>query len=497
MSELVRDIQYALRGLRSAPAFAATVLLTLALGIGANTAIFSLVHGVLLRPLPFPEPDRLYAVYSANRTADQLRAAVSPVDLDDWRSQRRVIDDIGGYFYAEGSSGIDLTGRDTPRRLSAVFITPGFLPALGVQMHKGRPPREDELTRGGPDTLVLLSHHFWMQEFAGAEAAIGTSLTLNDRPYTVIGVLPADLRFPAGDIDVMVPYSTIPDSAIPRLRVVRVLNVVARARAGVDREAVQAEMMAITSGLARQYPEDRAWDAATVVPLADVITGSVRDGLFILLGAVGFVLLMACVNVTNLQLARIVGRTREVAVRLALGAGRVRLMRLFLVESLVLSIGGGLLGVGLAFALVKGLLALAGGELPRAAEVTLDRNVLAFALGITLCVGLIVSIAPIWRALRGGVSGVLREGGRAVAGGSHARLRRGLVIAEVAVALMLVVGAGLMSRSFLALVNVDAGFHADLCWQCSSRLTRIVIRRRPIQPVRRRRQVAISRTTRK
>jgi hypothetical protein len=146
---------------------------------------------------------------------------------------------------------------------------------------------------------------------------------------------------------------------------------------------------------------------------------------------------------------------------------------------------------------VKGLLALAGGELPRAAEVTLDRNVLAFALGITLCVGLIVSIAPIWRALRGGVSGVLREGGRAVAGGSHARLRRGLVIAEVAVALMLVVGAGLMSRSFLALVNVDAGFHADLCWQCSSRLTRIVIRRRPIQPVRRRRQVAISRTTRK
>jgi predicted permease len=461
MSDVIQDIRYALRGLRGAPAFAATALLTLALGIGANTAIFSLVNGVLLRPLPFPDPHRLYAVYSVNRTSDLLRASVSPPDLDDWRAQRHAIEDIGGYFYAEGSSGVDLIGRGSPRRLSAVFITPGFLPALGVGMEKGREPREDELVRGGKDTVVLLSHGFWVREFGGAESAIGSSVTLNGRPYDVIGVLPPDLRFPASEFDVMVPYSTIPDHAIPRLRVVRVLSVVARAKPDADQAAVQAEMTAITGRLSQQYQENRSWDAATVVPLAEVITGPVHDGLLILLGAVGFVLLMACVNVTNLQLARIVGRGREIAVRLALGAGRGRLVQLFLIESIVLSVVGGILGAGLAFALVQGLLALAGGQLPRAAEVALDANVLAFALGITFVVGLGVAIAPIWRALRGELSGVLREGGRSLAGSGHARVRRGLVVAEVAVAMMLVVGAGLMARSFLALIAVDAGFSAD------------------------------------
>lgn len=461
VAHIVSDIRYALRGLRAAPVFAVTALLTLALGIGANTAIFSLVHGVLVRPLPFPDAHRLYAVYSANRTSDAMRSPVSPPDLDDWRAQRNSIEDIGGYFYAEGSSGVDLTGRGAPRRLSAAFITPGFLPTLGVRMEKGREPREDELTRGGPDKVVLLAHGFWMREFGGSESVLGTALTINGQPYDVIGVLPPHMRFPTGDLDVMVPYSTIPDSAIPRLRVVRVLNVVARAKPGVDQAAVQAEMMAITGRLSKQYQEDRSWDGATVVPLAEVITGPVHDGLLILLGAVGFVLLMACVNVTNLQLARIVGRTREIAVRLALGAGRGRLVQLFLVESVVLSIIGGLLGVGLAFLLVEGLLGLAGGQLPRAAEVTLDASVLAFAVVITLVVGAGVAIAPIWRALRGDLSSVLREGGRNVAGGGHARVRRGLVVAEVAVAMMLVVGAGLMTRSFLALLAVDAGFRPD------------------------------------
>jgi len=461
VSDLVQDVRYALRRLRSAPVFAVTAILTLALGIGANTAIFSLVHGVLLRPLPFPDPDRLYALYSANKTADSLRAPVSPPDLDDWRSQRRSIEDLGGYFYAEGSTGVNLTGRGSPRRLSAVFVTPGFLSTLGVQAAKGRLPREDELVRGGKDTVVLLTHGFWSREFGGSESIVGSSLTLNDKPYDVIGVLPLNLRFPEGDIDVMVPHSTIPDSAVPRIRPVRVLSVVARAKPGVGADGVRAEMQAITSRLAAQYPEDRAWDGATVVPLAEVITGPVQAGLRVLLGAVGFVLLMACVNVTNLQLARVMGRAREIAVRVALGSGRARLIQLLLVESIVVAAIGGIAGLVLATFGVRSLLALSAGQLPRASEVSLDTTVLLFAAGVSLAVGVAVGLAPIWRVLRGDLSGALRDNGRSVAGASHNRLRRTLLVAEVAFAMMLVVGAGLMSRSFLALLAVDTGFKPD------------------------------------
>ncbi len=461
MGDFLQDVRYALRRLRGAPAFAVTAILTLALGIGANTAIFSLVYGVLMRPLPFPEPDRLHAVYSANRTADQLRASVSPVDLDDWRAARQGIQDLGGYWFADGSSGIDLSGRGAPRRLSAVYVTAGFFETLAVRPEAGRLPREEELVRGGPDTVVLLTHGFWTREFAAAPDAVGSTITLNDRPYSVIGVLPANMRFPTGDADVFVPYSTLPDSAIPRLRVVRVLNVVARAKAGVSTEAVSAEMNAITSRLATQYPENRAWGAATVVPLAEVISAPVQGGLLVLLGAVGLVLLMACVNVTSLQLARAAGRGREVAVRLALGARRGRLVRQLLTESLVVSGLGGAVGVAVAVPILSGLVALAAGQLPRVAEVGLDATVVLFAAGIALASGLVVGVAPALRISRGSVQYALRDGGRSVAGAGHRRLRRGLVVVEVAVAMMLVVGAGLMGRSFLALYAADLGFRPE------------------------------------
>jgi len=461
MTEFLDDAAYALRRLRAAPSYAATAILTLALGIGANAAIFSLVYGVVLQPLPFPEPDRLYAAYSANRGAGQLQSPVSPVDLDDWRASRRSIEEIGGYWYAEGSSGVALVGRGSPQRLSAVFVEPGFFPVFGVPPAHGRWPREDEMVRGGPDRVLVLAHGFWMREFGGDPAIVGSSVTLADGPYAVVGIMPPAFRFPADGTDVYVPYSTIPDTSIPRQRFVRVLEVVARARPGVGEDGVRAELAAITARLAQEHSGNRPWDSATVVRLAEVISGPVRRGLFVLFGGVGLVLLMACVNIAGLQLARALGRGREMAVRLALGARRGRLLRQLLTESLVLSVIGGLAGIALAKVLVSGLLALSAGQLPRAAEVSLDAAVVAFTFGLSLVAGLLFGLAPAWRTSTEDAQAALREGGRSVAGTGHRRLRVAFVVAEIAVAMVLVVGAGLMGRSFLALTDVDLGFRPE------------------------------------
>ena len=459
--EVRQDIRYAVRRLIAAPAFTGTSVLTLALGIGATTAIFSLVYGVLLRPLPFPDPDRLYAVYSANVSAGSLRATVSAVDLDDWRAARRDIQKLGGVWFSDGSSGVDLTGRGDPRRVPAAFVTPGFFDALGVVPAAGRLPREDELTRGGPDDVVMVSHAFWQRELAGAADVVGRHLTLGGTPHEVLGVLPASMRYPSDRVDLFLPYSTIPDDAIPRLRVVRILDVVARARPGVTRERVDAEMAAITARLAQQYPEDRNWGHATVVPLADVLTGPVRDGLLVLFGAVGLVLLMAAVNVAALQVARAAGRGRELAIRVALGARRGRLVRQLLTESLVLAAIGCAAGVALSYGLLGALVRLAAGQLPRAAEVAVDTTAILFAMAVSVAAGVLSGLAPVLRAMRADPQEALSAGTRGSVGSQSQRLRSGLVIAEVAVAVILVVGAGLMTRSFIALLQTDAGFNPD------------------------------------
>ena len=461
MGELRTDIRYALRRLIAAPAFTITGIATLALGIGATTAIFSLVYGVVFRPLPFPQPDNLYAVYSANATAGSMRAAVSAVDLDDWRAARRDIEDIGGVFFRAGSSGIDLTGRGEPRRLPAAFFSPGFFSALGVIPAAGRLPREEEMVRGGPDDVVVLSHTFWVREFGASPDAIGATLTLRGVPSIVVGVLPPSMRFPADGIDVYLPYSTIPDDAIPRIRVVRTLDVVARAKPGATQDAVEAEMAVITRRLASEYPEDKFWDQATVVPMTDVMTGPVRDGLLVLFGAVGLVMLMAVVNVAALQVARASGRGREMAVRLALGARRARLVRQLLTESLVLAAVGCVAGVALAYGMLRALVMLAAGQLPRMAEVGIDATAVIFAVAVSLLTGLLFGVAPALRAIGSDPQRALAGGSRGAVGADSQRLRHVLVVAEIAVAMMLVVGAGLMTRSFVALLGVDPGFRQD------------------------------------
>jgi predicted permease len=461
MNAWIQDARYAARRLWRAPGFSVAVVLTFALGLGASTAVFAVVKGVLLEPLALPSPGDLYTVYSVNQSAGITQASVSAVDLDDWRAARRDIADIGGYLYAPDQTGVDLTGRGAPRRLSAVFITPGFLTALGVQPVAGRLPQENELVRGGPDRVVLLTEGFWAREFGRDAGVIGRALTINREAYNVVGVIPSNLQFPTENAEVFVPFSTIPDSGIPRIRPVRILSVVARAKPGVTESQVTAEMRTITSRLAAAYPDDRAWDSATVEPLVETITGSVKDSLWIVFGAVAFVMAMACVNVASLQFARASHQAGDMSVASALGAERTRLVRQMLAEGLWLSIVGAVCGVALAAGAVALVLRLAGGQLPRASGIHVDGWVLAASALAAIVAGLASSLAPALRATRAAVIRMSAGRGRGMAGAESPRLRAALVVVQIAAAMVLGIGAGLLTRSFAALVAVDAGFRPD------------------------------------
>lgn len=461
MSELRQDLAYGLRTLRRAPTFTLTAILTIALGVGANTAIFSVVHGIVFKPLPFPRPEQLVRVWSANPEANARRVTVSPLDLDDWRAQRAQLADIGGWWFADGGSGVDLTGPGDPQRLSVAFVTPGFFPTLGVQPLLGRLPREDEMVRGGDDRVIVLAHGFWQRRFGASPRVIDSTATINGAPYRIVGVLRPGMRFPSDRTEAWIPYSTIPDNAIPRIRPVRVLDVVARMKDGTTLAQASQDLNTITRRLASTHPENANWSEATVIPLADAITGSVRRGLVALLGAVGFVLLMTCVNVASLLLARSTIREREVALRLSLGATPGRVVRQLITESLLLSLIGGAVGVAGATFGVRALIALSAGQLPRTSEIGLDATVLAFAVLASIVTGVLFGLAPALRARGTDLQGSLREAGRGLVSGGGQRLRTGLVIAEVALAVVLIVGAGLMTRSFINLLRVDLGFRPD------------------------------------
>jgi predicted permease len=461
LGELRQDIAYGLRALLRAPTFAITAILTIALGVGANTAIFSVVHGIVFKPLPFANPEQLMRVWSANPGSGARQASVSAVDLDDWRAQKTQFTDIGGWWFADGGSGIDLTGAGDPQRLSVAFVSPGFFPTLGTQPHLGRLPREDEMVRGGDDKVVVLSYGFWQRQFGSDASRVDGTLTLNGEPYRVVGVMKPEMRFPSERVEVWIPYSTIPDNSIPRIRPVRVMDVIARVKPGVTLAQASEDMNAIARRLAATYPEDASWSAATVVPLADAITGNVRRGLVALLGAVGFVLLMACVNVASLLLARSTIREREVALRLSLGATPGRVARQMITESLLLSLIGGAVGIAGATFGARALVAMASGQLPRTSEVTLDGTVLAFALLASVVTGILFGLAPALRARATDLQTSLREAGRGLVSGASQRLRTGLVVIEVALAVVLIVGAGLMTRSFIQLLRVDPGFRPE------------------------------------
>ncbi len=459
MGELKHDLVFAFRKLRSSPGFALVAILTLALGIGANTAIFSIVDGVLLQPLRLPHPEQLVRIWWADHHSGDLRNPVSAVDLDDWRAQHTDFSSVSGFWFTEGRSGMDLTGGPEAQRLSTAFVERDFFTTLGVNAERGRLPRPDELVRGGNINVAVLSHGFWEREFGGSPTVVDSTLTLDGSPYHVIGVLPSDFHYPSDHVDVYVPFATITDQSAPRMRWNRFATGFARLKPGLTIGQAQVQANAVAHTLSSQFVEDSTFDGATLESMQAAMTGPVRSSLLVLMATVGLVLLLACVNLASLQLARGMARAHEVAIRMSLGATRGRIARQLFAESLLLSIVGGTAGLALGVLGTRALLAVAAGQIPRAAEVGVDARVLWFTLGLSLVTGLLFGLAPALRASAGNLQQTLREGGRAISGGN--RLRSGLVVFEVALAVVLAAGASLMARSFDRLLHIDPGFRPD------------------------------------
>jgi putative ABC transport system permease protein len=446
-----QDIRFGFRTLLRSPATSAVALLTLALGIGANTAIFSVVNGVLLEPLPYPDPDALVVVLESNPGLGFPRFSVSPPNFDDWRHQNQVFESMA----AISRGRFNLTGGDRPEAVPGEQVTPELFRVLGVQPVLGRGFLPEEGRPGGPKVAVL-SHGLWQRRFGSDRAALHRQILIDGESFTVIGVMPPGFELRSQtQIWLPLPWDFTPDS-----RGGHFLSVLARLKPGVSLEKARTEMKAIAARLEQQYPDSNHGWTTEVRRLHDALVEDVRPALVLLLAAVAFVLLIACANVANLLLARLAAREREIAVRTALGAGRARLVRQMLTESLVLFFVGGVLGLLLAAWATRVMMALYGEGLPRRQAIALDGRVLLFTLLLSLVTGLVFGLVPALSATSGGLFGALKEGGRAVAGGARGRLLRNLlVVGEVAVALVLLVGAGLLLRSFARLRAVDPGFH--------------------------------------
>jgi predicted permease len=449
MTNFWQDIRYAFRVLSNSRGFAAIAILTLALGIGANTALFSVVNSVLLNPLPFPNPGELYAVYS--KTAEFAQSSISYQNFLDWQKQNHSFSALSAFR----SDDYNLTGSGEPERLHAHMISAEFFPALGLNPLMGRNFRPEE-DRAGAGLVVVLGDGLWKRKFASSTEVLGKSITLNGKSYTIVGV--AQARLPGiSPTDVYVPIGQWTDPTFLDRRISMGTNSIGRLKPGVSLAQARADMDSVAQNLAAAYPEADKGTGITLVPLKTDVVGDVRGILLVLLGAVGFVLLIACANVANLLLARSTGRTREFAIRSALGASPARVIRQLLTESVMLGITGGAIGLLLAKFATKAIVAALADVLPRADEIALDSHVLLFTAGVSILTGLVFGLAPAIKMLRPQLSETLKEGGRGSSGARH-RTQSVFVVVEMAMALVLLVGAGLMIRSLAALWGINPGF---------------------------------------
>jgi predicted permease len=465
MRTLLQDLRFGVRTLLKSPGFALVAVVTLALGIGANTAIFSVVNGLLLRPLPYADSERLAIIWTHSPGANVAQDWPSPGQFSAVRSQTSVFESMA---LARGMS-YNLAGESGAERVGGVQVSSEMFPLLGARPQLGRVFLPEEDAPGRPQTVVL-SHGLWQRRFGGDPSVVGRSLTLNGQSYAVVGVMPADFQL---GYEVMPTVGAVqqPDVLLPLpLSAERMesqgdenYNVVARLKPGATFQQARAELDLAARRLAQQFPETYTQGRAfsfSVRPLLEQVVGDVRPALLVLLGAVGFVLLIACANVANLLLARAAVREKEMAVRTAIGAGRWRIVRQLLTESLALSLVGGALGLLVAFWGLDALRALAPGNIPRLQNVALDGRVLLFTSAVTMLTGVLFGLAPALRGSRVNLGETLKEGGRSLVGGGGQRLRSALVVSEVALSLVLLVGAGLLIRSFMRVQQVEPGFDA-------------------------------------
>ncbi len=455
MWTLLQDLRYTLRMLAKSPGFAAVAILTLALGIGANTAIFSIVNGVLLNPLPFPHPQELTVLYE--HTPNDEKSSISYPNFLDWQRTNSTFASMAAYRHED----FNVTASGEPERVRGGMISAEFFPILGVKPLLGRLFARDE-DRQGAAPVVLLAEGFWQRRFGSARDIIGKQIIMDGDPYTIIGVIPASFHlstFNFGGIkDVYVPVAQTKDPYFYHRDVHEGMDAIGRLKPGVSLAAAQADMAQITGDLAAAYPDADKSRGATVVPLRDALVHEVRPYLWLLLGAVAFVLLIACVNVGNLQLARSTGRAHEFAIRRALGADRWRVVRQLLTESVALGIAGGALGACVAAWGTQAAIRLLPETLPRAEDVGLDGHVLTFTIAISVLAGVVFGLVPALKMSRSGVQETLKEGGRGASAGRQ-RAQSVFVVGEMALALVLLTGAGLMIRTLARLWSVNPGFN--------------------------------------
>jgi len=465
MQTILQDIRYGIRNLLQRPAFMITAVITLALGIGVNTAIFSVVNAVVLRPLPYVDPGRLVMLFETMPGADHR--SVAPGNFTDWREQNKTFAEMAATFYGN----FNLTGDGEPERINGATITANLMSVLGVQPQLGRTFQPDD-DQHQDRNLVLLSDGLWKRRYGGDRNVVGRQLLIDETPYTVVGVMGQGFQFPSqSDLWVlgrdrnavsMSLRSQFPQNDWSHERDAHFLSVIGRLKDNVSLSQAQSDIAAIARRQEQDFPKTNTGLGSNVVAMHTQLVGSVRSLLFILLGAVGFVLLIACTNVANLMLARATQRDREIAIRMAMGASRVRLIRQLLTESLLLSITGGVAGLLLSIWVVALFIKLSPGDIPRLGEASVDVRLLGFAFLLSLLTGIGFGLLPAFQATRTNLNNSLKEGSsRNTESGHRRRSRNALVVAEVALAQVLLVGAGLLIVSYLRLSQINPGFNAD------------------------------------